>query len=98
VNENQPVDTTAANAGKLMSQLDVLLVKAAKSSTKSLDGKTVKEAFQKLVDDGVLGEASIELLEQAAGKATTSLKALNMFTGRLFSRPFSFVTAKRPVL
>ena len=57
-----------------MSQLDVLLVKAAKASTKGVDGKTIKEAFQKLVDDGVLGEASLELLEQAAGKATTTLK------------------------
>ena len=47
--EDKPVDTAAANAGKLVSQLDVLLMKAAKASTKSLDGKTVKQTFQKLV-------------------------------------------------
>ena len=89
VNENQHVDTTAANAGKLVSQLDVLLVKAAKASSKSLDGKTIKEAFQKLVGDGVLSEASLELLEQSAGKATTTLKALNKFTGQQLATAFS---------
>ena len=50
-------------------------LQAAKASTKGVDEKQVKEAFQKLVGDGVLSEASLELLEQAAGKATTTLKA-----------------------
>jgi len=43
-NVGQPVDTTAANAGKLVSQLDVLLVKAAKASTKGVDGILVTKA------------------------------------------------------
>jgi len=36
--EDKPVDTTAENTGKLVTQLDVLLMKAAKASTKGLDG------------------------------------------------------------
>lgn len=62
---------------------------SAKASTKGVDGKMIKEAFQKLVDDGVLSEASLELLEQAAGKATTTLKALNKFTGQQLATAFS---------
>ena len=73
----------------VLQQLDVLLVKAAKASTKGVDEKQVKEAFQKLVDDGVLSEASIRLLEQAAGKATTTLKALNKFTGQQLATAFN---------
>ena len=66
VNENLPVDTTAANAGKLVAQLDMILVKAAKASTKSLDGKTVKQTFQKLVNDGALDRDSLKLLAKYA--------------------------------
>ena len=86
--EDKPVDTTAANAGKLVSQLDVLLVKAAKASTQSLDGKTVKQTFQKLVDDGVLDRDSLKLLAKAADTAAKSLKALDKFTGRQLAEAF----------
>lgn len=44
-------DKTTHGAGKMMAQLDVLLVKAAKDSTKSLDGKQVKKSFGQLVKD-----------------------------------------------
>ena len=86
--EDKPVDTTAANAGKLVSQLNVLLVKAAKASTQSLDGKTVKQTFQKLVDDGVLDRDSLKLLAKSADTAAKSLKALDKFTGRQLAEAF----------
>ena len=72
-----PIDTTAENTGKLVTQLDVLLMKAAKASTKSLDGKTVKQTFQKLVNDGALDRDSLKLLAKSADTAAKSLKALD---------------------
>ena len=64
------------SAGKMVAQLDVLLMKAAKASTKSLDGRTVKTTLKKLVDDGVLSNDSLKLLAKTADKATKTLKAL----------------------
>ena len=75
-------------AGRLVSQLDVLLMKAAKASTKSLDGNAVKKTFQKLVDDGALGRDSLKLLAKAADKAAKTLKALDKFTGRQLAEAF----------
>ena len=75
-------------AGRLVSQLDVLLMKAARASTKSLDGDAVKKTFQKLVDDGALGRDSLKLLAKAADKAAKTLKALDKFTGRQLAEAF----------
>ena len=75
-------------AGRLVSQLDVLLMKAAKASTKSLDGDAVKKTFQRLVDDGALGRDSLKLLAKAADKAAKTLKALDKFTGRQLAEAF----------
>ena len=68
-------------AAKMVQQLDVLLVKAAKASTQSLDGKTVKSSLQKLVTDGALDKASLKLLANTADTASKTLKALDKFTG-----------------
>ena len=68
-------------AAKMAQQLDVLLVKAAKVSTQSLDGKTVKTALAKLVADGALDKNSLKLLAKTADAATSTMKALNKFTG-----------------
>jgi len=76
------------SAGKMVAQLDVLLMKAAKASTKSLDGRTVKTTLKKLVDDGVLSSDSLKLLANAADTAAKTLKALNKFTGRELSAAF----------
>jgi hypothetical protein len=75
-------------AGKLVTQLDVLLMKAAKASTKSLDGKAVKRSFQKLVDDGALDRDSLKLFAKAADTAAKSLKALDKFSGRQLAEAF----------
>ena len=75
-------------AGRLVSQLDVLLMKAAKASTKSLDGDAVKKTFQRLVDDGALDRDSLKLLAKAADKAAKTLKALDKFTGRQLAEAF----------
>jgi len=75
-------------AGKLVSQLDILLLKAAKASTTSLDGKTVKQSLRKLVDDGALDRASLKLLQKSADTAAKTLKALDKFTGRQLAEAF----------
>ena len=46
-------------AAKMVQQLDVLLVKAAKASTQSLDGKAIKNSLLKLVTDGALDKDSL---------------------------------------
>ena len=85
---NGPVAQEPQSSGKLVTQLDVLLMKAAKASTKSLDGKTVKQTFQKLVDDGALDRDSLKLLAKSADTAAKSLKALDKFTGRQLAEAF----------
>jgi hypothetical protein len=75
-------------AAKMVQQLDVLLVKAAKASTQSLDGKTVKSSLQKLVTDGALDKASLKLLDNTADAASKTLKALDKFTGRQLAEAF----------
>ena len=75
-------------AGRLVSQLDVLLMKAARASTKSLDGDAVKKTFQKLVDDGALSRDSLKLLAKTADKAEKTFKALDKFTGRQLAEAF----------
>ena len=74
--------------GDLISQLDVLLVKAAKASTVSLDGKAVKTLMQKLVDDGALTKNSLKLLAETADTAKKTMTALNGFTGRELAAAF----------
>ena len=76
-------------ACELIRQLDVLLMKAAQASTKSLDGKTVKTSLQKLVDDGALSKSSLKLLSQTADKAQAALNALNRFSGKDLAAAFS---------
>ena len=85
---NELVAQEPQGAGKLVAQLDVLLLKAAKASTQSLDGKTVKRTFQKLVDDGALDRDSLKLLAKAADTAAKSLKSLDKFTGRQLAEAF----------
>ena len=88
-NENGPVvPEEPRGAGKLVAQLDVLLLKAAKASTQSLDGKTVKQTFQKLVDGGVLDRSSFKLLGKTADTAAKTLKALDKFTGQDLAAAF----------
>ena len=55
-------------AGKMVSQLDVLLMKATKVSTQSLDGKRVKNKLQNLVTDGALSGDSLNLLAKTADR------------------------------
>ena len=69
-------------AGKLVGQLDVLLLKAAQNGTVSLTGSKVKRTFQKLVDDGALDRDSLKALEKAGNTAAKTFKALSSFTGR----------------
>ena len=79
---NAPVDQGQHAVGKMVSQLDVLLMKAALTSTKSLDGKQVKHSLQTLVDQGLLDKDSFKLLAKTADTAAKTLKALDKFTGR----------------
>ena len=76
-------------AGKMVSQLDVLLMKAAKISTQSLGGKQIKSTLQKLVDDGALSEDSLKLLAKTADTAAETLKALDKFSGRQLAEAFN---------
>ena len=75
-------------AGKMVSQLDVLLMKAAKVSTQSLDGKQVKNKLQKLVTDGALSRDSLNLLAKTADTAAKTLKALDKFSGSQLAEAF----------
>ena len=68
-------------AAKMVQQLDVLLLKAAKASTQSLDGKAIKNSLLKLVTDGALDKESLKLLAKTADTAAKTLKALDKFTG-----------------
>ena len=79
---NAHVDQNLQAVGKMVSQLDVLLMKAAMASTKSLDGKQVKHSLQTLVDQGLLDKDSFKLLAKTADTAAKTLKALDKFTGR----------------
>ena len=85
---NELVAQEPQGAGKLVAQLDMLLVKSAKASTQSLDGKTVKQTLQKLVDDGALDRDSLKLIAKAADNAAKSLKSLDKFTGRQLAEAF----------
>ena len=85
---NAPAAQEPQGAGKMVSQLDVLLMKAAKVSTQSLDGKQVKKALEQLVKDGALSRDSLKLLTKTADTAATTLKALNKFTGRQLAEAF----------
>ncbi len=86
--DNPPAAPEEHSAGKLVAQLDVLLMKAAKASTQSLTGRTVRQTFQKLVDDGALDRNSLKLLAKTADAAAKSLKALDKFTGRELAGAF----------
>ena len=79
---NAQIDQNQQAVGKMVSQLDVLLMKAAMASTKSLDGKQVKASLQTLVDQGLLDKDSFKLLAKTADTAANTLKALDKFTGR----------------
>ena len=79
--ENAQVDQRQQAVGKMVAQLDVLLMKAAMSSTKGLDGKQVKQSLQTLVDQGLLDKDSFKLLAKTADTAAKTLKALDKFTG-----------------
>ncbi len=82
---NAQVDHKQQAVGKMVSQLDVLLMKAAMASTKSLDGKQVKHSLQTIVDQGLLDKDSFKLLAKTADTAAKTLKALDKFTGREFA-------------
>ncbi len=75
-------------AGKMVSQLDVLLMKDAKNSTKSLSGKQINRTFQKLVSDGALSADSLKLLAKTADTAKNTLKELDKFTGKQLAEAF----------
>ncbi len=77
-----------ASAGKMVAQLDILLLKAATASTKSLDAQTVKTSLQKLLDDGKLDKNSLKLLAKTADGAAKALKALDKFTGSQLAAAF----------
>ncbi len=79
---NAQVDQRQEAIGKMVSQLDVLLMKAAMASTKSLDAKQVKASLQTLVNQGILDKGSLKLLANTADTAAKTLKALDKFTGR----------------
>ena len=85
---NEPAAQEPQGAGKMVAQLDVLLMKAAKASTQSLSGRTVKQTFQKLVDDGALSRDSLKLLGKTADTAAKALKALDKFTGQQLAAAF----------
>ncbi len=78
-----------AAAGEMAAKLDVLLMKAAQASTKSLDGKTVKSTLKQLVNDGALDKNSLELLAKTANVAAKTLKALDKFTGSQLAASFN---------
>ena len=78
-----------AAAGEMAAKLDVLLMKAAQASTKSLDGKTVKSTLKQLVNDGALDKNSLKLLAITADVAAKTLKALDKFTGSQLAASFN---------
>ena len=77
----QQQQAQAHPAGKMVAQLDVLLLKAARNGTVSLTGSKVRRTFQKLVDDGALDNDSLKALEKAGTTAAKTFKALSCFTG-----------------
>ena len=82
-------------AAKMVQQLDVLLVKAAKASTQSLDGKAIKNSLLKLVTDGALDKDSLKLLGKTADKAAKTLKTLDKFTGAQLAAAVKSGTGER---
>ena len=75
-------------AGQLLDKLDVLLLKAARNSTKSLDGATVRGKLQQLVTAGILSEESLSLLAKSADAAAEALRKLDDCTGADLAKAF----------
>lgn len=75
-------------ASSLMQKLDVLMIKAAKASTQSVDGKTLKADLRKLVDDGALTKDELNSLASTANAAKKALTTLNGFTGKQLASAF----------
>ena len=80
--QNQAPAGQPNRTDNLISQLDMLLVRAAKASTQSLDGKAMKTILQKLVADGALTSKSLKLLAKTADTAKKTMAQLDGFTGR----------------
>ena len=87
-NASQNVDEIGAKAGKLVAQLDILLMKAAKASTKGVNVDKLKASLQQLVANNVLDKATKDLIVKYAKTAADQLKALNKFTGRDLASAF----------
>lgn len=76
-----PLARQSGPAAKMVQQLDVLLVKAAKASTQSLDAKKINSSLNKLVTDGVIDKGDLKSLAKVADTAAKAMKALDKFTG-----------------
>lgn len=70
-----------ARAESLVQQLDVLLLRAAKSTTRSLEWRGMAPKVQALVQASVLTPAAAREIEKAANAATGTFKALGTLTG-----------------
>ena len=95
-NQNVQPAPERNNPGTLVLKLDVLLLKAAKASTKSLDGNTINTKLRKLVDDGALGRDSLKMLKRQGDEVKKAMKALNGLTGRQVASAFRLVSFARP--
>ncbi len=95
-NQNVQPAPERNSPGTLVRQLDVLLLKAAKASTKSLDGSTINTKLRKLVDDGALGRDSLKMLKRQGDEVKKAMKALNGLTGRQVASAFKLVSFARP--
>lgn len=76
--QNAPVDAKVEATKALMRQLDILLIRAAANSTKSVDARAVKENLQKLD----LPDDTRAKIDKLADDAEAQFKAINAFTGR----------------
>lgn len=83
----QPANAPAhpPTARSLAQKLDVMLLEAAKLSTRSVDAKSIKEATQL----PGLGKAERKALADAAEKAQRTMKAIARYTGRQIAAAFT---------
>ena len=85
--QGQPANAPAnpPTARSLAQKLDVMLLEAAKLSTRSVDAKSIKEATQL----PGLGKAERKALAAAAEKAQRTMKAIARYTGRQIAAAFT---------
>lgn len=73
--------TKPPRTAEVVQQLDILLVRAAKTKMRSVDWKGLQPKVDSLIQAGVLTAAEAKEIQKAANAAAATFKSLDAFTG-----------------